>query len=94
MQIEVPGMEYDQEKIEDVVLALLAAYSFDEGRAWKGFSFEVMDRLHARGLIDDPKSKAKSVWLTAEGREQGRKFAEQLFGASRNGAQLFNQADR
>lgn len=77
-------MDYDQAKIEDAVLALLAAHSFDEGRAWKGFSFEVMDRLHERGLIDDPKGKAKSVWLTAEGREQGRKFAEQLFGATRS----------
>jgi hypothetical protein len=26
-----------------------------------------MDRLHERGLIDDPKSKARSVPLTAEG---------------------------
>lgn len=84
MQIKVHGMEYDQAKIEDAVLALLAAHSFEEGRAWKGFSFEVMDRLHERGLIDDPKGKAKSVWLTVEGREQGRKFAEQLFGALRS----------
>ena len=77
-------MEYDQAKIQEAVLALLAVHSFDEGRAWKGFSFGIMDRLYERGLIDDPKGKAKSVWLTLEGREQGRKFAEQLFGASRS----------
>ena len=77
-------MDYDQTKIEDAVLALLAAFSFDEGRSWKGFSFEVLDHLHEKDFIDDPRSKSKSVWLTVEGREQGRKIAEQLFGASRS----------
>jgi hypothetical protein len=79
-------MSYDQNRIEDAVLALLVAFSFDNGRAWKGFDFEVMDRLHARGLIDDPKGKAKSVWLTPQGIEHGRKSAERLFGGSSGGA--------
>jgi len=79
-------MSYDQDRIEDAVLALLVAFSFDNGRTWKGFDFEVMDRLHARGLIDDPKGKAKSVWLTPEGLESGRKSAERLFGGSSAGA--------
>ena len=39
-------MEYDDAKIEDAVLALLALYSFDGGRSWKGFDFEVMNRLN------------------------------------------------
>jgi hypothetical protein len=73
-------MSYDQARIEDAVLALLVAFSFDDGRAWKGFDFEVMDRLHARGLIEDPKGKAKSVWLTPEGLDLGRRSAERLFG--------------
>lgn len=75
-------MRYDQARIEEAVLALLAAYSFDGGRAWKGFDFDVMDRLHAQGLIDEPKGKAKSVWLTPQGLERGRKSAERLFGVS------------
>jgi hypothetical protein len=41
-----------------------------------------MDRLHAQGLIDDPKSKSKSIWLSPEGLERGRKNAERLFGGS------------
>lgn len=73
-------MHYDQTRIDDAVLALLAAFSFDGGRAWKGFDFEVMDRLHAQGLIEDPKNRAKSVWLTAEGLERGRAIAARLFG--------------
>lgn len=75
-------MNYDQARIEDAVLALLAAFSFDGGRAWKGFDFDVMDRLHAQGLIDDPKSKSRSIWLSPEGLERGRKNAERLFGGS------------
>lgn len=63
-------MNYDQTCIEDAVLALLAAFSFDGGRAWKGFDFDVMDSLHAQGLIDNPRSKSKSVWLSAEGLER------------------------
>lgn len=72
-------MTYDESKIEDAVLALLATFSFDGGRAWKGFDFDIMDRLHAQDLIDNPASKSKSVWLTPRGLERGRKIAEQLF---------------
>ena len=75
-------MTCDQSQIDDAVLALLAAFSFDGGRAWKGFDFEVMDRLHEQGFIDNPVGKSKSVWLTPEGLERGRKVAERLFCAS------------
>ena len=54
-------------------------------RAWKGLDFEVMGRLNAQGLIDDPKSKAKSVWLSPEDLEHGRSNAERLFGGSSAG---------
>jgi hypothetical protein len=71
-------MEYDTTKVDEVVLALLHlnAHS-DHGitRAWKGFDWDAMDRLHAQGLISDPKSKAKSVLLT----EEGERKAEELF---------------
>lgn len=74
-------MDYDQSQIEDTVLALLAAFSFDGVRTWKGFDFDIMDRLHAQGFITEPKGKAKSVQLTPEGIERGRSIAERLFGA-------------
>lgn len=72
-------MNCDQSKIDDAVLALLAVCSFDGDRAWKGFDFDIMDRLHARGLIDNPMNKSKSVWLTPQGLEHGHKIAERLF---------------
>lgn len=74
------SMDYDEKRIEEAVLALLAAFNFDEGRSWKGFDFEVMDRLHTQGLIDDPKGKVKSIRLTPQGLEQGLRSAARLFG--------------
>ena len=71
-------LDYDAAKLDEVVLALLHlnAHS-DHGvtRAWKGFDWDTMDRLHAQGLISDPKSKAKSVVL----RDEGARRAEELF---------------
>lgn len=73
-------MDYDDRLIEDAVLALLAAYSSDKGNAWKGFDFEIMNRLHEQGFISDPVNRNKSIWLTTEGMERGRQLADQLFG--------------
>lgn len=42
-----------------------------------------LDRLHARGYISDPKSKAKSVALSEEGERMARELFEHYFG--RNG---------
>ncbi|MFJ7316467.1 DUF6429 family protein [Pseudomonas sp. NPDC098747] len=75
-------MEYDDKLMEDAVLALLAALSSDDGNAWKGFDFQIMNRLHEQGFISNPVNKSKSIWLTDEGLERGREIAERLFGAS------------
>ena len=56
-------MGYDTTKLDEVVLALLHFNAHtDHGvtRAWKGFDWDSLDRLHARGFISDPKSKAKA----------------------------------
>ncbi|VEF12720.1 ISPpu13, transposase Orf3 [Pseudomonas fluorescens] len=73
-------MEYDMKVIDDAVLALLAAYSSDDGNAWKGYDFEIMKRLHEQRLISNPVNSNKSIWLTKEGLERGREIAEQMFG--------------
>jgi len=55
-------MEYDTTKLDEGVLALLYFNAHtDHGvtRAWKGFDWDTLDRLHAQGFISDPKSKAK-----------------------------------
>lgn len=76
-------MKYDSVLIEETVLALLAAFSSENGNAWKGFDFEVMNRLHEKGLISDPVNRNKSIWLTAEGLERGREIADRLFSEER-----------
>ncbi len=72
-------MEGNEEKIDEVVLALLYLnFNDDQGavRAWKSFDWDAMDRLHQKGFISDPKNKAKSVLVT----EEGQKAAKELFG--------------
>jgi hypothetical protein len=73
------SMEYDQDKVDDVVLALLNLTLHDGARAWKGFDFEVMDRLYAKGYILDPHNKNKSVVLTQEGLKRSEDLFEKLF---------------
>lgn len=74
-------MKYDETLIEEAVLALLATFCSDERNAWKGYDFEIMNRLHAQGLITDPVNRNKSIWLTVEGLERGREVADRLFAA-------------
>ena len=74
------SMEYDQDKVDDVVLALLNLTLHDGARAWKGFDFGVMDRLYAKGYILDPHNKNKSVVLTQEGLKRSEDLFEKLFG--------------
>ncbi len=71
-------MEINEEKIDEVVLALLYLnFHGNHGavRAWKSFDWDAMDRLHKKGFISDPQSKAKSVLVT----EEGQKVAKELF---------------
>lgn len=74
-------MKYDDALIEEAVLALLATFCSDSGNAWKGYDFEVMNRLHTQGLITNPVNRNKSIWLTEQGLERGREIADRLFAA-------------
>jgi len=73
------AMELDEDKIDDAVLALLRLTLHDERRAWKGFDWDALDRLHRKGLIGDPVGKAKSVVLTDEGLARSAALLETLF---------------
>jgi hypothetical protein len=79
-------MEYDKDKVDEMALALLYLTSFEEKgygpRAWKGMDWEVMNRLHEKGYIGDPKSKAKSVHLTEEGARLSEALFKKHFGLS------------
>jgi hypothetical protein len=75
-------MAYDQSRIDEAVLALLAAHLFDTNSSWKGYDFDVMNRLHDAGYLFDPVGKQKSVQLTEEGVERGLELAKRLFGTA------------
>ena len=73
-------MDYDQDKVDEMVLALLWLTQTGDGRTWKGHDWVAMDRLHAKGYISDPKSKAKSVILSVEGVQHSRELFARYFG--------------
>lgn len=74
-----------EKKLEDAVLALLYACSFDEHgvrRSWKTYDWGITQRLFEQGFIDDPRVNRKSVLLSREGEKRGKALAEKLFGES------------
>ena len=78
-------MELDTDKIDQAVLALLSLGRHEGYRVWKSFDWEVMNRLHAKGYITDPVSKARSVLLTEEGARESKRLLYELFGRPRGG---------
>ena len=72
-------MEVDNDRIDAAVLALLYLGLHDGMRAWKGFDWDALERLHARGLISNPVGKAKSVVFTDEGLREAERLFGQMF---------------
>jgi hypothetical protein len=73
-------MDYDRDKVDEMVLALLWLTLGGDGRSWKGHDWDAMERLHERGYISDPKSKAKSVVMSEEGERRARELFARHFG--------------
>ena len=76
-------MALDENKIDRAVLALLYLGLHDGARAWKGFDWDAMNRLHEKGFISDPRGKAKSVVFTEEGLAEAHKLLVELFSAEK-----------
>ena len=75
-------MEIDDEKVDEAVLALLYLTTLKDKpglRAWKGHSWDALDRLHQKGYISDPATKAKSVVLTELGAKRSQDLFEKYF---------------
>ncbi|MGO9545685.1 MAG: DUF6429 family protein [Rhodomicrobium sp.] len=73
-------MDFDTDKIGDAVLALLLLGRHAEWRAWKGFDWDAMDRLHQKGFIGNPASKNKSAEFSRVGLERAEALFAKLFG--------------
>lgn len=74
----------DEDKIDDYTLALLYLVTHEryEGfgaRAWKGFDWDTLDRLHKKGYISNPVGKAKSVAMSEEGFLRAKELFERHF---------------
>ena len=72
-------MTLDTDKIDDAALAILSLTLHDGDRVWKGIDWDITDRLHDKGLIEDPRRKAKSLTLTPEGVAHAREILAQEF---------------
>jgi len=76
-------MTLDNDKSDRAVLALLCLGLHDVDRAWKGFDWKVMNRLHEKGFVSDPRGKAKSVAFSERGLIEARRLLQELFSTDR-----------
>ena len=72
-------MAINTDKIDDAALALLYLTLHDGCRAWKGMDWDVLGRLHDKGMIDNPVGKVKSVVFTQEGLERAKALFKEMF---------------
>jgi hypothetical protein len=72
-------MPLDTDKIDDTALALLYLTLHDGYRAWKGMDWDVLGRLHDKGMIGDPVGKVKSVVFTEEGLQRAKALFDEMF---------------
>ena len=77
-------MEYDTERIDELTMALLYLTVHERtafgARAWKEFDWDTLNRLHTKGLIGDPRSKARSVTLSPGALESAQELFMKYFG--------------
>jgi len=72
-------MSVNTDKIDDTALALLYLTLHDDCRAWKGMDWDVLGRLHDKGMIHDPVGKVKSVIFTQEGLRRAKTLFAEMF---------------
>ena len=72
-------MPLNTDKIDDAALALLYLTLHDNSWAWKSLDWDAPDRLHDKGMIDNPASKRKSVAFTEEGLKRAKALFEEMF---------------
>lgn len=73
-----------EEKIKELTLLLLYLTSWKEKdpfgdeymRAWKGYDFDILNKLQDENLIGGSKYKAKSTYLTDSGVEKAKELME------------------
>lgn len=77
-------MDYDREKVDEMVLALLFLTSSPVGegaRAWKGLPLDVMNNLVQKGYISEINSKTPILDLSPEGAQLSKELFYKYFNA-------------
>lgn len=72
-------MNLDKKRIDEAVLALLLLGIHEGSRAWKGFDWDSMNRLHEKGFISDPQGKAMSIVFSEAGLKEAERLLQKLF---------------
>ena len=72
-------MALDTDKIDEAALAILSLTLHYGDQVWKGIDWTITNRLFEKGLIFDPKNKAKSLSLTPEGVAHAREILAREF---------------
>lgn len=75
-----PQSDINAQKLAEAALAILSLTLHGDGRVWKSLDWDLMNLLHEKGWIVEPRTKAKSVMLTEEGERLAREFLRQHFG--------------
>jgi len=60
-------MALDTDKIDEAVLALLFLTRHSKSRAWKGFDWDALNRLHEKGLIADRSTRPSPLYSRRRG---------------------------
>lgn len=76
-------MNYDKDKVDDMMLALLYLTSSTDKhgtRAWKGLDVAILDRLHQKGYIGVLDRKSPTLSLTETGAARSKQLFFEHFG--------------
>lgn len=78
-----PEQEFSPEQMERLTLLMLYLQSWNENgvaRAWKGYDFDVLNKLNEKGFVNDRRGN-KSLYITEKGIEEAKKImAKPKFG--------------
>jgi hypothetical protein len=72
-------MELNEDKLDMTALAILSLTLHDGQRVWKSVDWAITDRLHDKGLIENPAGKAKSLVLTDKGLARAQATLTEMF---------------
>ena len=76
-------MEYNRDKVDEMVLALFYLTSTQDqhgAKAWGGLDLGALERLQQKGLIDAPQRRSMSIRLTEAGAKRSKELFLQYFG--------------